>query len=371
MAKNYYDILGVPKGSSDDEIKKAYRKLAHKYHPDKSGGDEAKFKEINEAYQVLSDKAKRSQYDQFGQTFNQGGSGGQGGFSGGGFEGFDFGDIFNQARQGGGGDFEFGGDFSDIFSDIFGGGGTRGRRKARGRDIQVDLEIDFSEMVKGAQREVRLYKNAVCDRCHGTGAEPGTGEKICPTCKGAGRIQTSRRSIFGTFSQVSECPECHGAGTVPEKICSKCKGAGSVKEEQRITVGIPAGIENGQTISMQGQGEAGGRGVQAGDLYVTVHVRPHAKFERKGQDILSSEYISFSTAVLGGKIEIETIDGSLILKIPSGTKSGETFRVKEKGVPELHGRGRGSQLVKVVIETPKNLSREQRDLIEKLKSQGI
>lgn len=370
MAKDYYNILGVPKGASDDEIKKAYRKLAHKHHPDKTGGDEAKFKEINEAYQVLSDKAKRQQYDQFGQTF-QGAGGGQGGYGGGGFEGFDFGDIFNQARQGGGANFEFGGGgFEDIFSDIF-GGGARTKKRSRGQNIQVDLEIDFSEMVKGAEKEIRLRKNVVCDRCQGSGAEPDAGTKTCPTCGGAGRIRKTARSFFGSFEQVVECPECHGEGTVPEKKCTKCGGEGRIKEEQIIKIGVPAGIQDSQTISLQGRGEAGGRGSVPGDLYVNIHVRPHKKFERKGQDILSTEYIPFSTAALGGKIEIETIDGRLILKIPAGTKSGETFRIKNAGVPELQGRGRGNHLVTVVIQTPKSLSREQKELIERLKNQGI
>lgn len=358
MARDYYEILGVSKGASDDEIKKAYRKLAHKYHPDKSGGDEAKFKEINEAYQVLSDKSKRAQYDQFGQTF-QGAPGG-----GSGFGGFDFSGFQNQ-----GFDFEFGGsNFEDIFSDIFGGGR---RRKARGQNIQVDLEIDFPEMVRGAEKVVRLYKNAVCDRCEGTGGEPGSKKKTCPVCGGSGRVKKTTRSFFGNFSQVSECPECAGAGTVFEKKCSKCKGEGRFKKEEEIKISIPAGIQDGQTLSVEGAGEFGEKGSVPGDLYVNIHVKPHKKFTRKGNDIISSEYISFSMAVFGGKIEIDTIDGKLILKIPAGTQSGEIFRIKEKGVPELGGRKIGNHLVKVFVETPKNLSREQKNLIEKLKDLGL
>ncbi|MFA6383103.1 MAG: molecular chaperone DnaJ [Parcubacteria group bacterium] len=365
MAKDFYNVLGVSKGASDDEIKKAYRKLAHKHHPDKSGGDEAKFKEINEAYQVLSDKAKRQQYDQFGQTF-QGAGGGSGA------EGFDFSGFQGFGGQGGQ-DFNFefgGGGFEDIFADIF-GGRSQARRKARGRDIQVDVEIDFSEMVMGTEKEIRLRKNIVCDRCRGLGAEPGAGTKTCPTCGGAGRIRKTARSFFGSFEQVVECPECHGEGTAPEKKCTKCGGEGSIKEEQSIKIDIPAGIQDSQTISLQGRGEAGGRGSIPGDLYVNIHVRPHNKFKRKSQDILSTEYIPFSTAALGGKVEIETIDSKLILKIPAGTKSGEVFRIKNAGIPELQGRSRGNQLVTVVIQTPKSLSREQKELIERLKSQGI
>lgn len=366
MASDYYNILGVSKGASDDEIKKAYRRLAHKYHPDKQGGDEKKFKEINEAYQVLSDKSKRRQYDQFGRTFEGGGFSAQGGpapgwdFSG--FQGF--GDR--------GFDFEFGGGgFEDIFADVFGGGGARARRKARGQDIQVDMEISFEEMARGTEKEINLYKSAICDHCGGGGAEPGSKMKDCPTCGGSGRIKKTSRSFFGSFSQVAECPECRGEGTTPDKKCAKCGGDGRVKAEQKIKINIPAGIRDGQAVALQGRGEAGGRGSQPGDLYVTVRVRPHAKFTRQDNDILSTEYIPFSTAVLGGKAEINTIEGKLTLKIPAGTQSGETFRIRGEGVPELHGRGRGHQIVKIVVKTPKNLSRDQKELLEKLKDQGI
>jgi molecular chaperone DnaJ len=370
MASNYYDLLGISKGASDDEIKKAYRKLAHKYHPDKSGGDEAKFKEINQAYQVLSDKSKRQQYDQFGQTF-EGGSGAGGGSAAGGFGGFDFSGFQGFGGQAGG--FEFGGEgFDDIFSNIFGGGGTsRTRRKARGADIHVDVEIDYAEMVRGVQREFNLFKSVHCDRCDGQGGEPGTGQKTCPTCHGSGRVETMRRSFFGNFSQVSECHDCLGAGKIFEKKCSKCKGEGRVKEEEKISVEIPAGISDGQTLSMEGRGEAGERGAMAGDLLITVHVSAHRKFKRKGLDILSTEEIPYSVAALGGKVEIETISGSLILKIPAGTPSGEVFRVKGSGVPDLGGRDIGNHLVTVVVRVPKSLSREQKNIIEKMRDQGI
>jgi molecular chaperone DnaJ len=369
MAENYYDILGVPKGASDDEIKKAYRKLAHKYHPDKSGGDEKKFKEINQAYQVLSDKAKREQYDRFGQTFEGGGfSAGGGSAYGGDFSGFDFGGFNKQ------GDFNFefgGGDFEDIFSSIFGGArGRTGQAKRRGSDIQVDAEISFEEMVRGTEREITLRKKVACDRCKGTGGEPGTAMKTCPTCHGSGRVQKITRSILGSFSQVSTCSECEGTGQIFEKKCAKCRGRGRTEETETIKVRIPAGIEDGGVISISGAGEAGEKGTSAGDLYIAVHVRPHSKFTRRGLDILSTEYVPFSVAALGGEAAVDTMDGKLILKIPSGTQSGETFRIKNKGVPEVRGRGNGHQLVKVIVKIPKKLSREQKRLVEELGNLG-
>ncbi|MFA5962360.1 MAG: molecular chaperone DnaJ [Parcubacteria group bacterium] len=368
MAKNFYDTLGVSKGASDDEIKKAYRKLAHKHHPDKAGGDEAKFKEINEAYQVLSDKTKRSQYDQYGQTFEQAGRSGAGAGGGQGFGGFDFSGFQGFGGGGQNADFEFGGgDFEDIFSSIFSGGrGGATTRRKRGKDIQVDVEIEFSEMVSGATRQINLRKQTVCDRCDGTGAEKGSELKTCPTCGGAGRVQKVSRSFFGNFSQVAECPECHGSGKVTAKKCSKCGGDGRVMEETKLEIKIPAGIMDGQTLSMQGAGEAGGVGGVSGDLYINVHVRAHNDFKRSGQDVLSSVEIPFSVAALGGETIIETIDGRLTLKIPAGTQSGEQFRVKGKGIPDLHSGARGNQIVKVMVRIPKKLSRDQKRLLEEL-----
>lgn len=370
MANNYYDILGVSKSASDDEIKKAYRKLAHKHHPDKAGGDESKFKEINEAYQVLSDKAKRSQYDQFGQTFGQGGFSAQGGqASGQGFGGFsaeDFSDIFSRAGQGGY-EFNFGGtDFGDIFENVFGGGQKRSRRKRRGQDIQVDLEITFEEMVRGTRKKINLYKTVQCNYCEGAGNEPGTERKTCPTCHGSGQVQKTTRSFLGMFSQVTTCPECKGEGKIFKKKCKECGGDGRVKQYQEIEIEVPAGIENGQTISLGGAGEAGEKGAASGDLYILIHVLLHKKFSRSGQDIVSTEYINFSTAALGGEIEMETIDGRIILKIPAGTQSGEVFRIREKGVNDLRGRERGNHLAKIVVQIPRKLTREQKRLIEEL-----
>lgn len=383
MANNYYDILGVDKGASDDEIKRAYRKLAHKHHPDKAGGDAQKFKEINEAYQTLSDKTKRQQYDQFGRTFDQRGAGG-----GQGFEGFDFSGFstkggpasgwdFSGFQQGfGGQDFHFeSGGFEDIFSDIFGGnfGGGRRRDKRRaGRDIQIDVEISFEEMVSGARREVSLMQQVVCDVCKGSGGEPGSKEETCATCKGSGQVQKTVRSFFGSFAQVSTCPMCEGKGRVFSQKCSKCKGEGRAKEKKSIKIDIPAGIADGQTISMQGYGEAGEKGARSGDLYITVHVKPHPKFERQGNNVMLTEHISISQAVLGDKIDVDTITGKVHMKIPSGTQSGEIFRIKGEGIPQLGRTGsRGDQLVTIIVDIPKNPTREQRRIVEELGEAGL
>ena len=290
MANDYYKILGVERGATDDEIKKAYRKLAHKHHPDKSGGNEAEFKKINEAYQVLSDKAKRQQYDQFGQTFDQGGFGGQ---QGQGFGGFDFSGFqgFGGQQSQGGFDFQDIG-FEDIFSDIFGGGFGRGKRRSRkkaGKDVQIDVEITFEEMVKGASRTITLYKSMTCDKCHGTGGEPGAKKETCPTCKGSGQVKQTMQSFFGSFSQVSTCPTCQGAGETYSEKCKKCGGDGRVKGEENIEIDIPAGIQEGQTLSLEGQGEAGEKGAPSGNLYVNIHVIPHQKFKREKNNILSKE----------------------------------------------------------------------------------
>lgn len=369
MAQNYYDILGVSKNASDDEIKKAFRKLAHKHHPDKAGGDEKKFKEINEAYQILSDKAKRSQYDQFGKTFEGAGGAGHG------FGGFDFGGFsaggggsaggwdFSSFQQGFGGE-----DFQDIFSDIFGSafGGQRKSRARAGQDVQVDVEIDFLEMVRGTEREVNLYKQIKCSNCGETGGEPGSKEETCADCKGAGQVKKTVRSFFGVISQVVVCEKCKGKGKTFSQKCRVCGGDGRVKDYQKIKIEIPAGIQSGQTISLRGQGEAGESGGSNGNLYVNVHVLPHPKFQRDGNNVISAEHISFSQAVLGDKIEIETVEGKIKMKIPAGTQSGEIFRVKESGIPVLGKRGRGDHLVKIIVNIPKNPSREQKRLIEEL-----
>jgi len=355
MSKDYYKTLDVDKGASQDEIKKAYRKMAHKHHPDKKGGDEAKFKEVNEAYQTLSDEQKRSQYDQFGSGFNQAG-GGAGGFGGGaqGFQDFNF--------QGGG--------FEDIFSDIFGGGGQSARAKTAGSDIVVDVNIDFEGMAKGTVEKVRVYKKTVCPTCDGTGAK-NKKTKQCATCQGTGQIKKTRQTFLGNIAQVEVCGECNGKGQIPEEKCSKCGGDGVVKDYEEIEIGIPAGIDDGQTLKVAGGGEASTQGGSAGDLYARVHVKPHSDFKRKGSDVVSRVYVAFSQAVLGDKIEVNTVEGKVKLKIPAGIEAGDFLRIKGKGIKNLGGFGQGSHLVEIKIKTPQKLSRSQKKLFKELKKEGL
>ncbi len=356
--RDYYDILGVSKTATDDEIKKAYRKLAMKHHPDRGGGKEAeeKFKEANEAYQVLSDAAKRKQYDQFGHNpFGNGASAGAGGYQQyGGFNGGGF--NINMDDLGG---------FGDIFETFFGGGGGgRGSRTRKGADIQAEIRISFEEAVFGAEKDFSLLKMNSCDHCKGSGAEPGSGEKTCPTCYGKGQVQTEQHTIFGTFASASVCPECHGKGKVPEKKCTKCHGEGRVKEQVTIKVKIPAGVDNGQTIRVSGKGEAGEYGVPAGDLYLIVRVASDKRFVRNGFNIESETEISFPQAALGTTVEVETLEGKLTLKIPAGTQSGKVFKLSDRGVPHLNGRQRGDHLVTVIVKTPTKLSGKQKKLLE-------
>ncbi len=365
MAKNYYDILGVNQNASEEEIKKAYRRLAHKYHPDKKGGDEKRFKEINEAYQILSDPQKRRQYDQFGQTFDQAQT--RGGFAG--FDGFDFGfDIKNGFYSGSGTDFE------DIFSDIFEtmgfGKGQERTYSQRGSDIAVDLEISFEEMAKGVEKELNLYKKVICSQCGGSGAKNQKLKK-CPQCNGSGKVQETKRSFLGIFTQVRNCSNCKGKGSVPEERCSFCGGDGLRREYQKTTIKIPSGIEDGQSIVFSGYGEAGDNGAPTGDLHVTIRVKDHPYFKREGNNIISTQRIPFSLAVLGGKTEVETIDGPIKIKIPAGIQSGTFLKIKNKGI-SLFGRSeRGNHLVKIEIDVPQKLSREQKKLVEELRKYNL
>lgn len=360
MSKDYYNILGVNKGASQDEIKKAFRKKAHEHHPDKAHGDEAKFKEINEAYQVLGNEKKRAQYDQFGSSF-------QHGQAGGGANGFDgFGD-FSSYSQGFNVNME---DLGDIFGgigDMFGFGGGRGRtRTKKGSDLQVNLTIDFIDAVFGAEKEIKLNKTAKCDRCSGVGAEPGAKIESCKTCRGTGRTTRVQRTILGNMQVQMTCSDCSGEGKTYSNKCTKCNGSGTAKEEARLIIKIPAGIDNGGVIRLTGQGEAGEKGAPAGDLYIQIRVSADRRFRREGDDIFTEARISFTQAILGDKIEVETIDGPIKMKIPEGMQSGTVFRLRNRGVSRLQGRGRGDQMVVVKIITPSNLSRKQKQLLQEL-----
>jgi molecular chaperone DnaJ len=357
MPQDYYQTLGVAKDASQDDIKKAFRKLAHTYHPDKGTGDEAKFKEINEAYQVLSDDTKRSQYDNYGQTFSgqQGPSGGQG--SG----GFDF------SGFGGQGGFE---GFEDIFGGMF-GGGRRSARSSRGQDIQVEIEISFQDMIRGVKRDVRLRKYVTCKTCLGMGGEKGSEEVTCTTCNGNGQVRKTMQTILGAFEQVVTCDTCHGRGKKHSKNCHICHGHGRIQEEENISIDIPAGIDTGQALSVQGKGHAGEYGSPAGDLIVEVYVKKHAKLVRRGDQILSEEKLSFVEMTLGASVKVETVDGDMTIKIPAGTQTGEVFRIRDKGVPHLHGRGRGDHMVTVSVVIPKKLSKVAKKALETLKSEGM
>lgn len=358
MAKDYYTILGVDKKSSKDEIKKAFRKLAHKYHPDKEGGDEAKFKEVSEAYSVLSNDKKRAEYDAYGRVFsgaNASSAGGQG------FEGFDF----SQGFGGHGVEFDFGDVFSG-FGDIFGGGRGRARR---GHDISIDIELDFKESIFGTERAVLLTKPSVCERCEGKGGEPETEMKTCETCNGQGKIRETRQSFIGTFATVAQCSTCHGRGKVPEKECDKCKGEGVVREQQEIKVVVPAGIENGEMIRMTGAGEAIPGGT-AGDLYIKVHVKKDDVFRKEGNSVAMNLKVKLSDALLGAKYGVQTLDGNIDVKIPAGVSHGEILRVKGKGVP-VGGSRRGDLLIHIKIQLPEKLSRKAKKLVEELKDEGV
>ncbi|MDO8514103.1 MAG: molecular chaperone DnaJ [bacterium] len=360
--KNYYDLLGIAKAANDEEIKSAFRKLAHKYHPDKKGGNEAKFKEVSEAYAVLSDKKKRAEYDTYGKTFAGGGPQ-QGGFGGFDFSNFSAGGGSAFGGQGGQA-FEF--DLGDIFGDVFGGGQSRAKR---GRDISIDIELSFRESIFGAERRVLLSKMSTCDVCSGTGAKKGAKMVTCTSCNGKGEIRESRNSFFGTFTSSRACPRCSGRGEIPETPCESCRGEGIRKREEEIHVVVPAGVEDGEMIRMPGRGEAA-TGASAGDLYVKLHIKRDAKFSREGNNLITSLPIKLTDALLGGEYRIATLDGEETVSVPSGVAHGEVIRVRGKGVP--HGRGnRGDLLVRIDIEFPKKLSKNARELIEKLRTEGL
>jgi molecular chaperone DnaJ len=355
MAKDYYSILGVEKGATSDDIKKAFRKLAHKYHPDKKSGDEAKFKEVNEAYSILSDNKKRAEYDTYGQTFGGGNPGGAGGFD---FSNFDF----SQFNGGQGGSFDFG----DIFGDIF--GGQQRSRSARGRDISIDVQLDFKESIFGVERKILFEKRATCDICNGDGAKPGSEVKTCTTCSGNGQVRESKQTILGAFSSVRPCPNCHGKGTVPEKLCSDCHGDGVKQRQVEIPLHIPAGINDGEMIRVAGEGEAVAGGT-SGDLYIKVHVQNTTNVKREGANLIKDVPVKLSDALLGAEYTIETLDGPEKIKIPKGVSHHEKIVIKRKGVPTRNGRG--DFVAKVTIELPSKLSRKAKKLVEELREEGL
>ena len=355
--RDYYEVLGVQKGASEEEIKKAYKKMARKYHPDLNPGDkeaEEKFKEVNEAYEVLSDSEKKARYDQFGFAGVDPNFGaGAGGWGGGGGAGFDFGDL---------GDI-----FGSFFGGGFGGGQTRRNPNApqRGESIRMNLTISFEEAAFGCEKELTVDRYESCETCHGSGAAPGTSPETCPDCGGSGVVQTRRQTPMGVFASTTPCSRCGGRGKIIKEPCKDCRGSGVVRRQRKIQASVPAGIDNGQTISIRGQGHAGKNGGPAGDLLVTITVRPHELFRREGTSVLCEAPITFPQAVLGAELEIPTIDGKVKYDIPEGTQSGTTFRLKGKGIPALNGRGRGDQYVTVYIETPRNLNREQKEALKK------
>ena len=355
---DYYDILGVKKDASADEIKKAFRKKAIELHPDK-GGDEKAFKEVNEAYEVLKDKEKRQRYDQFGHA---GVGGNSGGFSGGNpFEGFN-------GFSGQNVNFDFGGGFGDIFDGIFGGGFSqnRGSQAKKGRDVEVELTLNFKEAIFGTETEIALNLDSECEHCKGSGAEPGHGMKKCPDCNGSGQQTRATQTLFGPIQQTVTCPTCSGSGEVPEQNCSVCGGSGISRKKQTIKLKIPAGIDDGATIRLSDHGEAV-KGGQNGDLYVNIRVKADKKFTREGSLILSEETISMVDAALGAEIEVETIDGPLTMKVPAGTQSHTDFKLSGHGVPYLRNDKRGAHIVTIIVETPTRLSKRQKELLKEFK----
>lgn len=355
--RDYYEVLGVPKGAGDDDIKKAYRKQAKEYHPDLHPGDkvaEGKFKEVNEAYEVLSDKEKRSKYDQFGHA-GVDPNFGAGGFGGGGFTGADFGDF----------------DLGDIFGSFFGGGfngggGGGGRQRngpMKGETLRAALTITFEEAAFGCEKEVSLGRNEQCDMCNGSGCAPGTTAEVCSDCHGSGTIRVQRGGGAFSFATTAQCPKCNGSGKLIHQPCKTCNGAGTVRKQRKITIQVPAGIDNGQAISLRGQGGAGKSGGPAGDLVISISVRPHAIFRRDGTSVYLDQPVSFLQSALGAELEIPTIDGKVKWTLPEGTQTGTTFRLRGKGIPSVNGRGRGDQLVTVTVQTPRNLTGSQKDAL--------
>ncbi len=360
MPKDYYAILGVARSASADEMKRAYRKLALQHHPDKPTGDEEKFKDINEAYQVLGDPEKRRQFDQFGQTFEGGAGPFAGGFA------FDPFEVFQREFTG----------FEDLFGDLFGlsraesrDGRRRGRTAERGDDRATSLTITFEEMVRGTKRALTLERLRACQKCAGSAAEPGTKIVTCATCTGAGATERQLRTVFGVLVQRSVCPDCRGEGKKPEKLCRTCSGTGRTHQKETLVVKIPPGLDDGTRLRLAGEGDAGPRGGSAGDLYVEIRVRAHPTITRDGDNVRSTAAVPFTTAALGGRVSVETIDGPAEIEIPRGTASGTEIRLSGKGIARgRHGDTgrRGDHIVRVEVAVPKRLSREQEELLRRL-----
>jgi molecular chaperone DnaJ len=350
--RDYYEVLGINKDASADEIKKAFRKAAVQHHPDKEGGDETKFKEINEAYEVLKDQQKRQRYDQFGHA-GVGGSGGGGG--GNPFEGYS-----NQNFN-----FDFGdGGLGDIFSQFFGGGGGQSTGPTRGRDVEVSIALTFEEAIFGVERSIELDMDDECEHCHGTTVEPGHEMKTCPTCNGAGQQTRIVNTVFGQIQQATTCPTCKGKGQVPEKVCTVCHGKGTQRRKQELVVKVPAGIDDGATIRLRERGEAIGGGGR-GDLYVHIKVKAHKHFTREGDIILSEQNVSMVDAALGTEIDVDTVDGTVRMKVPAGTQSGTDFKLSNHGVPHIRSESRGPHIVTIVVDTPTKLTKQQKELLQK------
>ena len=353
MSKDYYEILGVSKDAGADDIKTAFRKKAHQYHPDK-GGDEAKFKEINEAYQVLGNADKRRQYDQFGSAYQNGQAGGFGQ----GFGGFNGGANINMDDLG---------DLFGGFGDIFGFGGSSQRRgPEKGRDLEMNLTIDFLDSIHGLETEISFPHLRTCEYCHGSGHAADAKIETCPTCRGTGRINRIQRTILGSIQTQAVCPDCNGEGKKASAACSHCHGQGRSKHEESIKVKIPAGISNGESIRLVGYGDAGEKGAAAGSLFLKIRVTAHSEMKREGDDIYSQAEINMSQAALGTSIDVVTAYGKVKLKIPAGTQPQTVFRLKEKGAPRIHGRGQGDHFVKIKVIIPKSLNKKQRQILEEL-----
>ncbi len=354
VKEDYYVLLEVERTATFEVIKKAYRKKAVQYHPDKNPGDkeaEAMFKKVAEAYEVLKDADKRAAYDRHGHAAFANGGNGFGGFGRGGMQGFDPFDLFREAFGGGAG--------GGIFDGLFGGGGRQAGPR-QGADLQYELEISLEEAAKGCEREITYRRRATCEACGGTGAQKGSARKTCPTCRGRGQVQVSR----GFFSMVQTCPDCRGAGSVVENPCRECGGDGVAVRQTKVKVSIPAGVDTGMRLRVSGNGEAGAQGGGYGDLYVVLSVKEHDLFERDGDDLFYVLPIKFTLATLGGTVQVPTLDGKAELKIPAGTPTGTSFRLREKGMPQLRGRGRGDQIVRVEVDVPRKLTNEQRAALE-------